>query len=200
MRISKTDQDRIHVQLKNSEKHFKDLESFDMWLNKVGGGRRFIIQKELVLFPLQHRKVDMRSIIQKNEKNRWEVTGMFAKVADRGKVLTNASAGGKIISIPYYLEESGMSKREQIDFLDKLRELSIQIGKQISKYYRNRILGLDLGMDHDKKIWLIEINTMPESWPLKMIDKRMYRRIIELKRFNKKYDLRKEVITKDHHA
>lgn len=152
------------------------------WIDGVRRGRRFVIQAGIRLYPLHGSPVDIRTIVQKNERNAWEVTGMFAKVAKRGLAVTNVKAGGRVISVESYLAGIGMSAEARTKLIRKLKRLSVQISQVFQAHYTNRTYALDLGLDHNHRLWLIEVNTHPSFRVLNRVDHRMYHRAEQLRK------------------
>jgi hypothetical protein len=161
---------------------FRDCGEADEWLKRFFLRRRYVIQQGIDLLPLGGRPVDIRTIVQKNRRGTWAVTGMFAKVAPKGKVVTNVKAGGRVISVGRYLTGSGLTVRQRAQVLRKLNRLSVQISKSMARTYRNTLYALDLGVDRNARVWLIEVNTHPSLRVLLQVSRSMYLRTIRYRR------------------
>jgi hypothetical protein len=70
-------------------------------------------------------------------------------------------------------------------YLASLFRLSRSIGRQFQRAYpKVRQLGVDVAVSRDLKPWVLEVNTNPAVTPfIALGNKRMYRRIIQLRRF-----------------
>ena len=139
------------------------------------------MQQGIDLQPLHGSPVDIRTILQKNEQDEWEVTGHFAKAAKKGKVVTNVKAGGRVLPVSSYLRQIGSGEANRRETLQRLKQLSGKVARAFQTHYTNRVYALDIGLDRKRKLWLIEVNTHPSFTILKKIDSRMYKRAIQLR-------------------
>lgn len=173
------------AQKRKQIKQFVSVENLDTWLRQINNQNKTLIQQGIVFAKVDGKPVDMRSVIIKNEKGEWEVTAHVARVAGRGLAITNVAAGGHILTIEEYLRKLGYTKKEQQQFFKRFNNLSTDVGKQMSKMYRNTIYGLDIGMDRKGHLWIIEANTRPDNRFLPKYNAKMYRRTERLIRYNK---------------
>ncbi|HZG18182.1 MAG TPA: YheC/YheD family protein [Candidatus Bathyarchaeia archaeon] len=163
------------------KKIFANSGKLYAWIDSIRKGRRFIVQQGIDLQPLHGSPVDIRTILQKNEHDEWEVTGLFAKAAKKGKVVTNVKAGGRVLPVSRYLRQIGSGETSRRETLQRLKQLSGQVARAFQAHYTNRVYALDIGLDRKRKLWLIEVNTHPSFTILKRIDPRMYKRAIKLR-------------------
>ncbi len=166
-------------------KQFSTLDAMEKWLRGIYNNKKTLVQQGIVFAKVEGKPVDMRSVIIKNEKGKWEVTATVARVAGRGLAITNVAAGGHILTIEEYLRKLGYSNKDQQSFFKRFNKLSIDVGNQMSKLYRNTIYGLDIGMDQAGKLWVIEANTSPDNRFLPKYNSKMYRRTQQLIRYHK---------------
>ncbi|WP_164984962.1 YheC/YheD family protein [Ammoniphilus sp. CFH 90114] len=176
---------QIAALLGRKKRLFKHLYDFDQWLEPIRKGRLFIVQEGVDLVTLKDHPVDLRTILLPNENNGWEVTGMFAKVAKKGKIVTNVKAGGKVISVLDYLGQAGYTTEDQKVMMEQIENLSLKITCIFSNIYRNKKYGLDLGIDKNRNVKLIEVNSKPSLRILRKVDDNMYLRSIRLRRQSK---------------
>lgn len=164
--------------------YFRRLEQVHRWINHKRRGRIWIIQQAIELMPLRGRPVDIRTILQLNERKQWEVTAIFAKAARKGAAVTNVKAGGSAIRVDRYLKWNGFRAPQRRSLVKRFKRDSVCIARELKRHFPNRLYALDLGMDRRRKIWLIEINTKPSIQILRRIDVRMFRRTMQLNRRN----------------
>ncbi|OEH84792.1 hypothetical protein BHU72_08130 [Desulfuribacillus stibiiarsenatis] len=131
-------------------------------LSNIIGKRKYIIQKGLPLINYQQRPVDIRVLMQKNERGKWIRTKIFARVSKPGSITSNLSRGGEAKTIDDVLTNN-FSTDQIANIKKQLRSISRLIAKAIEesseKHYGE--LGLDLGITDNGQIWLIEINSKP---------------------------------------
>jgi glutathione synthase/RimK-type ligase-like ATP-grasp enzyme len=174
--------DKLTALDRSGIRKFSYWREADRWVKSIHGTRRLLIQQGVSLLPLGGRPVDIRTIVQKNRRGVWAVTGMFAKVAKKGKAVTNVKAGGSVISVPRYLVGVGLKANQRVTTLRRLNRLSIDISKAMANSYRNTLFALDIGIDQRLRPWLIEINTHPSLRVLLKISRRMYLRTVRYRR------------------
>lgn len=158
------------------KKALADVASFHRYLQKIRRGRTFLIQRGITLRPWHGRPVDIRTLVQRNEKSLWETTGMFARAAAPGFAITNLKAGGKLLTVKTYLRDLQLSLDERAAILRELQLVSEQVAGTLSKRYSNRRYGLDIGLDEQNNLWLIEVNGRVSLNILRRVDKEMHRR------------------------
>jgi glutathione synthase/RimK-type ligase-like ATP-grasp enzyme len=153
---------------------FAGIAELDTWLTTVRGDRPFLLQQGIDLMPYKGKLVDMRTILQKQENGCWLVTGMFAKAAKPGMVVTNVKAGGVPFRVPVYLRGCVLGRSARKRVLKEMVKLSVAVAEVFERSYSNTLYGLDLALDRDGKLWLIEVNTRPSILILREIDRKMF--------------------------
>ena len=58
------------------------------------GNRSYIVQEQIDLLRLNNNIVDVRILVQKNDRGDWETTGMACRQGKRGSITSNISSGG----------------------------------------------------------------------------------------------------------
>ncbi|MEB3101643.1 YheC/YheD family protein [Ferviditalea candida] len=144
-------------------------------------GVRHVIQKGIDLAEVDGRRYDIRVMMMRNGKGKWEYTGMVAKVAGPGSVITNVGRGrGYAVEIERALRNSAFDKAADIEKLKReLVDLSYRISSRCDQFRYTPELGIDYGIDRNGRIWIIEINFDYPSHALfnKLKDKTMYQKI-----------------------
>ncbi|WP_418790443.1 YheC/YheD family protein [Phosphitispora sp. TUW77] len=133
-------------------------------ITPVMGNKEYIMQKDLHLAKYKGCPFDIRVLAQKDRLGNWRRTKIYVRKAAPENFLSNLSDGGNPESITTVLREvfdadfqadKGIGKdiRQAVNILPTaLEEASGMIWAE---------LGLDLGIDHNGRIWLIEINAKP---------------------------------------
>lgn len=95
-------------------------------------------------------------------------------------VATNYNQGGKI----GYLNQTMSGACFNLNITKRIEAELKQLGVKVAKsfdYHKDgfRELGLNVALDSTGKLWILEVNTRPQFYPLKnMKDKALYRRIV----------------------
>ncbi|CAG7645221.1 YheC/YheD family protein [Paenibacillus allorhizosphaerae] len=133
------------------------------YIVQIIGKKSYVIQQGIDLLDIQDRKIDFRVLLLKPRKT-WMFMGSMGKLGVKGQVVTNHCRGGKSIIVKNALQESTDLKSEEIDVLEnKLHTTGQQIALALEKRYPLITeLGLDMGIDRERNVWLIEANTRPQ--------------------------------------
>ncbi|MBA4494075.1 YheC/YheD family protein [Paenactinomyces guangxiensis] len=150
------------------------------WIEKrLKPGKRYIMQQGIRLMKVQGRPFDLRIHMQKVGKE-WTFSGICAKLAAPGKIVTNYCKGGQ----PYeaykaLLEISSYNQKRAKEIFVELYYLSKEIAKTLnSRFTGLKELGIDAGIDEQLRIWIFEVNTRPNFKMFRDLPSlHMYRRI-----------------------
>lgn len=139
-----------------------------------------IVQQGIHLAKIGDRPIDIRVMMIRDTKLKWQYAGMVAKVAGEHSIMTNVNRGkGYVIKVEEALRQSlGVEGEAANKIMDEMIQLAYHCNQVYSgKAYDWRI-GYDIGVDEMGKVWLIEANRMPShSLFRKLEDKTMYRNI-----------------------
>lgn len=115
----------------------------------------FLIQRWIPFKEHKSRPFDIRAVMQKNSRNKWQITSWIGRVAnERGKI-TNLSQGGEMVSL---------SKLELKNEYRHIRKFCLKIAKTFARLYPWAAeMGIDLAFDKNGKLWYIETNYCPEK-------------------------------------
>lgn len=145
----------------NIVRRYSSLEAFLKKEMPERKRRNYVVQQGIPLIRRNGHPLDFRVHLNKNIHNEWEVTGIGAKVAGKGSITTHVKAGGKILSSEEVLEEAFPNESDY--FIQELIHRCITIAHALELSFNKPIgeLGMDMGIDHNGKIWLFEVNSKP---------------------------------------
>ncbi|WP_051272040.1 YheC/YheD family protein [Shimazuella kribbensis] len=138
-------------------------------------GHRYLIQQGIPLAEINGRPFDIRLMLQRIDKD-WELTGMAAKLAAPGKIVTNFCKGGK----PYTAKDAVIQvcTSSASQKMIELKKMAYCVANALSERFKGlRELGIDAGMDDFGNIWIFEVNTRPTYG--------MFRKLKNLQMYNK---------------
>lgn len=144
--------------------------------------RPAIVQRYLTLLPFRGRPADIRTIVQRDEAGRFELTGTFVKSAPPGRFVTNVKQGGSVDSLHHYLRHAVDDPMERVRMRREVEEISAEVGDFLGERYANSVFGIDLGFDRYRRLWVIEVNTQPSLTVLSRVDRSMLHRALALRR------------------
>ncbi|WNQ09968.1 YheC/YheD family protein [Paenibacillus aurantius] len=131
------------------------------WIEEMIGERRYLLQEYLTLRTRGGLAYDIRSLMQKNGKGEWSLTGMAARHGQAGSLTANLHGGGSASeALPFLKAQFGMDAARAL--LSVLHRLSGSIPPVLEDHYGPLAeLGLDFGIDTSGKVWILEANSKP---------------------------------------
>ncbi len=142
--------------------------------------REYLIQQGIRLQRIRGRMFDVRLMVNRDRQNVWIVTGIAARLAGPGKIITNISAGGQVRAWDRTsLESLGHQRHRKLTA--QMKQIAVQAARQLHKHWPALAeAGVDMALDEEHRIWILEVNSRPD---IKMFthlsDKRMLRKILQ---------------------
>lgn len=135
-------------------------EELDKALDDLLKPSEFIIQQGINLISYDGGLVDFRCVMQKDETRKWQCNSIITRVGAKESVVSNISSGGAAMpAIDFIQDVLATSEAEVFVIKEKLISLCMKVCNTVDQYGFNfGTLGLDLGVDENKDIWLIEVN------------------------------------------
>jgi D-alanine-D-alanine ligase-like ATP-grasp enzyme len=121
--------------------------------------KRYLLQQGIPLAQINRRPFDIRLMLQRIDSH-WELTGIAAKIAAPGKIVTNFCKGGK----PYTAKDAvtKVCPTDAPQKMTELKKLAYRVAHVLSERFKGlRELGIDAGIDKNGNIWIFEVNTRP---------------------------------------
>ncbi|GAA0367600.1 YheC/YheD family protein [Bacillus horti] len=178
--------ERYEIHKERNRTTVQDLQSAYTHLSRKIGSRKYIIQRRINLATVDNRPFDIRVIVQRQRKSsNWTVTGEIAKVAGKGFIVTNISRSkGRLLSLRSGIRRSSIRSLPVHSIISEIHRVALLAARRLQLYYpRQRIFGMDIGLDQQGHVWIIEANRAPSmSHFIKSGNRTMYRRIIRFKR------------------
>ncbi|WP_219834642.1 YheC/YheD family protein [Paenibacillus sp. R14(2021)] len=169
------------IQNEKNAVNIGDTDKLLRWLRKTHRGRGYIVQRRLQLAQIQHKPLDIRIMAQRKKgfSSTWNVTGTYAKVAAQGYLVTNVTSR----TIPV-LEALKLARIGDRSLLVKAEKIALLAAKRLGERYPMlKQVGFDIGIDRNRRIWIIEGNYKPDLRPFRLLkDSSMYRRILWYKK------------------
>lgn len=120
----------------------------------------YLVQEGLPLATYLGNRFDFRSLVQKNGQGAWTVTGLVARIAPEGSVITSPRSGGQIALADRVLRHAFPSRWAEI--AADLERVSVELCERLDSHLGPCIeLGLDLAVVEDGAVKLIEANGKP---------------------------------------
>ena len=173
-----------------SKKIHSSINQLYDYLHHFAKKRPFLLQKGITLIKTNNKPFDTRVMVQKTNTGKWVSTALFTKIGKPGKVATNYNQGRKVDLFPRTMANAGFDSTTTKEVEIQLKALGTAVGKAFDKRMDGfRELGLDVAIDKKLRIWILEVNTRPQFYPLKQLkDQSLYKRILS---YSKQYGRKK---------
>lgn len=132
------------------------------WLDRFIGTNRYILQPYLHLRTPNNTPFDIRVLMQKDERQVWQMTGMAVRTGNPHSLTSNLHGGGKAEKIVPFLKQLFYDKQTAHRIEKEIVALCQNIPLLIEKKHgRLCELGVDIGIDTRERVWLLEVNSKP---------------------------------------
>ncbi|MBP2241053.1 glutathione synthase/RimK-type ligase-like ATP-grasp enzyme [Cytobacillus eiseniae] len=127
-------------------------------------GKIYLIQQAIPLLEYKNRQLDFRVLCHKNLANMWKATSAVARISADKQFVSNIARGGELMK-PIKLLTQISDRETAIQQLILMKELAMETAMLVSRNVDGFFgeLGIDIGMDHDGKLWIIEVNSKPSK-------------------------------------
>jgi len=123
---------------------------------------KLMLVQQAITCPSRIGHFDVRAMVQKDQTNKWSITGVAARVGGKGRVTTNLHTGGKPERLESVLAACGFNDSDISEIISNIKKLSLKIATTLEKHI-NPIgeIGLDLIVDTTGRVWFLEANSKP---------------------------------------
>lgn len=131
--------------------------------------RKYIIQQGITLATFQGCPFDMRIVLQRPYQT-WQLSLTSAKVALRpDAIVTNVARGAKDYPLTEILSAYDQV-RDPMAMLREVIDLAHQGASLLGAEFPIRIIGFDMAVDINGKLWFLEANTRPQCAQCKLVN------------------------------
>ncbi|MDZ5470179.1 YheC/YheD family protein [Bacillus sp. 31A1R] len=145
---------------KQISRTFETDQQLLKWLETLLQKITFLLQPYLPLTNDDEQPYDVRSLLQKNETNNWDIIGKGVRVGQKGGIISNLSAGATILPFNDWLDSASVRSKnyicEEIDYI--LKNLPLILEQHFLPLFE---LGVDIGIAKNGAIWLLDVNSKP---------------------------------------
>ncbi|QSO52577.1 YheC/YheD family protein [Alicyclobacillus curvatus] len=119
-----------------------------------------LVQKGIRLLKIDGRSVDFRVVTARGADGAWHVIGIVPKVAAADGVVTNIVAGGELMSLE---QLESLTARQGITVpVRELTACAVRCSEKLAERIpKTGLLGYDIGVDTNGKVFVIEVNPKP---------------------------------------
>lgn len=136
----------------------------------------YLLQAPIFLKTHENRMVDYRVLLQKNGTGFWQCTGIIARFGKPQGITANFKANGYALDGFEALKvQFGYEDLRAFQKYQEIINICTKIAQQIDRNGTFADFGIDIGIDHEEKIWVIEINKRHDhDFPLLIKNQKMY--------------------------
>ncbi|MEO3947518.1 YheC/YheD family protein [Gorillibacterium sp. CAU 1737] len=144
---------------------FSSQDALFAFLKKKMAGNRYLLQEGIDLIRVEGMTTDFRSLVQKGESGKWEITSIVARISAKHTFVSNLARGGKLMSTKDAIKGSTLPAPLHANAYEGLRQASIEIAEALERQVDGHFaeLGIDLALDQRGRVRLIEINSKPSK-------------------------------------
>ncbi len=131
-------------------------------MRKLMRMKEYIVQQGIRLAHAHERPFDIRTLIQKNARGQWSVSGVGARIAGVRSITTHVPRGGTIAR-PLPLLATLFGEKKSLAILQRVQKKSLQLAAHIERHTGHTWgeMSMDIGIDRQGKLWFFEANAKP---------------------------------------
>ncbi|HEX7055708.1 MAG TPA: YheC/YheD family protein [Bacilli bacterium] len=146
----------------------KEYASFTQLFSAISGkmhNTRYQIQQGINMIEASGRPIDFRALVQKNERGKWAITSIVARIAANSHFVSNLARGGMLCKVPEALVKSNLAPGLRKTVYAGLHKNAIEVAKALERQipFHFGELGIDFAVEPGGKIWLLEVNSKPSK-------------------------------------
>ncbi|MBS4194924.1 YheC/YheD family protein [Lederbergia citri] len=134
-----------------------------VFINRLIRERKYLLQPFIECKTRAGLTYDFRLHVQKIGNGEWEINLIYPRISGNSKMISNINRGGyRGELVPFLIEEFG---NEHLEIKELLEQFALAFSTHFDTLYDHRFdeLGIDVGIDKDRKLWIFEVNWRPGS-------------------------------------
>ncbi len=140
----------------------QNIEELAQKLLEYFGKKKFILQQGIDVLTVDGKAVDMRMLLQRDNRGKWQITSIPVRIANSNTPVTSTSTGAQVFSLEKGLQVAGMRNKKILNIKRQLEEFQQNLTVAVeAEYGPFGELGVDIAIDRNNKIWFIECNAKP---------------------------------------
>ncbi|HCW04581.1 MAG TPA: hypothetical protein DGK91_08675 [Clostridium sp.] len=172
---------KIEEGFKVSDYRYRDVKEFlldndeklrDFFLENKDFFDSYLTQRYLEMAKVDGAPYDIRVVMQKNSRERWQCSGVECRVAAKKNLITNISRGGYALTLHEALKRSfDVEEKEREKIKEDVYDICFQLCKSLDRLdHHFGEFGIDIALDVQGKPWIIEANVFPSFKGFKKLD------------------------------
>ncbi|KPV42870.1 YheC/YheD family protein [Alicyclobacillus ferrooxydans] len=170
-RVNKTETGEVHI----SEHYFaphlicREDHSWEGEIKKLTQSKQYVVQQGIPFMQVGEKNFDIRVLLQKDRSGAWGVTNVTSRTAYSG--CFNTSVCERVTTGEERLNSLFSASDTQV-LLSSLSEISWKTAALLEQNGKCHLgeLSVDLALDHNRKLWIIEVNGNPQRTMYKELE------------------------------
>lgn len=179
-----------HYQYKNNlrKRRFDTYKAFYRSIRKTISKKNYVVQKGIRVLRCHKRPFDIRIMVQRNKRGKWEHTGTIGRMAHPKRIVTNYHNGGTPQPLGKLLRHH-LETKDIVRIQKNLSDLGVKVAKHMQTGFpRVKDIGVDVGLDKEYTPWIFEVNTRPDPFIFRKLRKpSVFRKILRLIRLHGRF-------------
>lgn len=148
----------------------------------LGRPGHWLLQRYVERLTVGGRPCDVRALVQRLPRAGWSVTGMAARLAGRGRLVTHVPQGGSRLPLERAL--AGLPRAAVAAARQALVDASLAAARAVERQLGGiwAELSVDLAVEPSGRVWLLECNAKPMRFDEPEIRRRHLRRLARFAR------------------
>lgn len=151
---------KYRIKGKNQKFLFDTMKSAKDYGAELLKKKTYILQQPIDLMKYQGEITDIRCTMLRDDKSKWECSGIAGRIAAKGSVVCNETSGGTPVKFDDLLKNYlGYSESNFNEIKKDVERISVKAAEFLDDYgIKAGVFGIDMGLDKNGKLWIIEIN------------------------------------------
>lgn len=134
-------------------------EELEAYLNKMPKNK--LVQKYINSSIKSGEPFDFRLHLQKDKNAKWQLTIIVPRIGSKNFVITNISQGSQMMEFLKFIRNEYKDDWQKVK--EQIETFAVTFSNEFEKQYPYYFdeLGIDIGYDKDKFIWVYEVNWRP---------------------------------------
>ncbi|MFD1416285.1 YheC/YheD family protein [Oceanobacillus jeddahense] len=161
-KISQINEDEFIIGYQKSS-HKMNLQDTFSYFQNIISKDKFIVQKYIPSRTHLGDPFDCRVHLEKNKEGNWVIAKKYIRIGTDQQVVSNIQQGGNMFDAGMFLK---LKFEEEAQLVNQhINSFALFMAKHTEKIRKRELvtLGLDIGIDNDKNLFLFEANSAPDT-------------------------------------
>jgi len=169
LQLQRLDDDSVQV-LENGQRTEYSFAACSEFIRALNDQNPCLVQQYVACMTTDGQPFDFRVHVQKDGTGKWVCSALYQRVACPGNITSNLSSGGHTGYFDVFLQRQ--FGQEWFNVKSYLRQFGVQLASHMEAMYHERFdeLGIDVGIDAQKKAMIYEVNWKPGPPPIWLME------------------------------